>query len=121
MSYCRFSSDSFRCDVYVFDDVMGGITTYVAGNRSEGDTERPILPRYTEENADAYFEADKALSEWLDTARRVPIELPHAGERFNHGNEKECGENLIRLKAIGYNIPQAVIDSLINGSSNDVE
>lgn len=33
MSYCRFSSMNWMCDVYVYEDVSGGWTTHVAGNR----------------------------------------------------------------------------------------
>lgn len=33
MSYCRFSSMNWRCDVYVYEDVGGGWTTHVAGRR----------------------------------------------------------------------------------------
>lgn len=32
MSYCRFSSDNFMSDVYVYEDVSGGWTTHVAAN-----------------------------------------------------------------------------------------
>lgn len=35
MSYCRFSSDGFNCDVYVYEDCAGGWTTHVAANRGE--------------------------------------------------------------------------------------
>ena len=33
MSYCRFSSDNWRCDVYVYERSGGGWATHVAGNR----------------------------------------------------------------------------------------
>lgn len=33
MSYCRFSSDNWMSDVYVYEDVMGGWTTHVASRR----------------------------------------------------------------------------------------
>lgn len=33
MSYCRFSSDDYQCDVYVYQDGNGGWTTHVAGSR----------------------------------------------------------------------------------------
>ena len=37
MSYCRWSSDNWKCDLYCYEDVSGGITTHVAGNRIVGD------------------------------------------------------------------------------------
>lgn len=33
MSYCRWSSMNWMCDVYVYEDVGGGWTTHVAGQR----------------------------------------------------------------------------------------
>jgi len=33
MSYCRWSSDNWQCDLYCYDDISGGITTHVAGYR----------------------------------------------------------------------------------------
>lgn len=33
MSYCRWSSMNWQCDVYVYEDVSGGWTTHVAGSR----------------------------------------------------------------------------------------
>lgn len=37
MSYCRWSSDNFECDLYCYSDVNGGYTTHVAGRRRQGD------------------------------------------------------------------------------------
>ena len=33
MSYCRWSSMNWRCDVYVYEDCSGGWTTHIAGRR----------------------------------------------------------------------------------------
>ena len=33
MSYCRWSSMNWMCDVYVYEDCAGGWTTHVAGRR----------------------------------------------------------------------------------------
>lgn len=30
MSYCRFSSEDYQCDVYAYADVAGGYTIHVA-------------------------------------------------------------------------------------------
>lgn len=38
MSYCRFSSNNWMCDVYVYESVYGGFQVHVAGRR------RPIRP-----------------------------------------------------------------------------
>lgn len=36
MSYCRWSSDDFECDLYCYADVRGGYTTHVAGRDKKG-------------------------------------------------------------------------------------
>lgn len=36
MSYCRWSSDNWRCDLYCYEDANGGWTTHVAGRKKLG-------------------------------------------------------------------------------------
>lgn len=36
MSFCRFSTNGFRCDLYVYEDARGGVTIHVAGRRKVG-------------------------------------------------------------------------------------
>ena len=37
MSYCRWSSDNFQCDVYCYADVSGGYTTHVKDGKTYND------------------------------------------------------------------------------------
>src|SRR5687767_6611694 len=41
MSYCRWSTDDFQCDLYCYEDVSGGFTTHVAGRRKIWDAPLP--------------------------------------------------------------------------------
>lgn len=100
MAYCRFSSDDFRCDVYVYEDVTGGWTTHVAGNRR--------AESYTPMPNDIDF---AQMEEW-EKANLVPIKLPHAGETFNDATPGECADRLESLRALGYQVPQRAIDLL---------
>lgn len=110
MSYCRFSSDNFSCDVYVYEHVDDGFVTHVAGNRIVGDV--PKVPRVTKDNHDEVIVAHRAQSDFLSTAEHAPIGLPHDGGSFSDDTPGECADRLERLRALGYVVPQYAIDAL---------
>lgn len=112
MSYCRFSSDDGQCDVYVYEHYMGFWVTHVAGQKR-----RPIEPLpppvpCSPERAAEWLARHKRVQEILDQSPYEPIGLPHDGESFEHATPDECAENLERLQALGYNVPQYAIDAL---------
>ncbi len=112
MSYCRWSSDNFKCDLYCYEDVSGGFTTCIAGNRIKGNI--PILPKLTSETVKdgSYLTAYKEQMAFLETAEREKIDLPHANETFNDPDLESFLERLIHLREIGYNFPDYVIESV---------
>jgi hypothetical protein len=114
MSYCRFSSDDFSCDVYVYvyADVAGGWTTHVAGNRPVGDIPKELPFPQPGEDVQAWLASHKAQHEWLMACERAPIGLPHDGETFNDPTPATCRDRLIALRALGYVVPQYAIDEL---------
>lgn len=112
MSYCRFSSNDFDCDLYVYADVGGGITTHVAGIRFESDTERPRLPDLRSDTIPEYLLRNKELTEWIKNARRVKIELPYAGTSFYNQHKELALENLRTLKELGYHMPDWLITAI---------
>jgi hypothetical protein len=111
MSYCRWSSDDFQCDVYVYDG-GGGWTTHVAGNRPVG----AVPPTPPKRNDPAwpreFLAAHQAQMAFLETCERVAITLPHAGESFHDDTPGECADRLEMLRALGYKVPQYAIDEL---------
>lgn len=114
MSYCRWSSDNWRCDLYCYEDCGGGWTTHVAGNRLVGEIPEARMPRPGATDADwqTYGEAHSAQMKWLDTATREPIGLPHDGESFNDSTLAEFKDRLLSLRAIGYRFPDYVLDEV---------
>ena len=117
MSYCRWSSDDFTSDVYVYEDVAGGWTTHVAGNHvawKEGALDG--LPSEDEN----WYERQRILMGMLGNIfadetehyRREDVDHADAGETFNDPTAGECADRLERLKADGLNVPQYAIDSL---------
>lgn len=123
MSYCRWSSDGFRSDVYVYADVSGGWTTHVAGSRRlnldtlppdpyEGLWETGKLPADFNERSRAYYNA-------LELLPFEDIDLPDAGKSFNHSTPQECAANLQRLKNAGFHVPDGVIETLENEKDDE--
>lgn len=117
MSYCRFSSDNWKSDVYVYANVNGGWTTHVAANRTVGDP--PEEADLTQVNIDdgSWLASHKAAMAFLDAAERLPIGLPHDGASFCDATPGECADRLKALRAEGYHVPQYAIDDLEDDQS----
>lgn len=110
MSYCRFSSDDFQCDVYVYADCMGGYTTHVAGRRHV--FKKPLPPEVSTDNIEDWIERHKKVNKMIDKAKLVDIGLPYDGEQFNDPTPEECADRLEELRTMGYIVPQYAIDAL---------
>ena len=115
MSYCRWSSDDFNCDLYVYADVSGGWTIHVAGNRIVGEVPRVDWPFDVEcpEARDRFGLQLAAQSSFLETAERRPIQLPHAGETFHEADPLACAAQIQRLLDLGYRAPAEVVAELL--------
>lgn len=114
MSYCRWSSDDFKCDLYVYECVDETWTIHVAGRRVV-ETVPPIRwptnPEDTDQVAD--FIADhRARNAFMDTVTHVPIGLPHDGETFKLASPGDCADKCAELIALGYHAPSHVIPDL---------
>lgn len=138
MSYCRFSSMNWMCDVYVYESCEGGWMTHVAGNRRifppipdigimripkfgrkyDMATRRSSYPSRLHRLA-----GNACLSFWtfwhgqihmrsLDLIPSRKIGLTHDGKSFSSDDPGECADLLERLMTEGYNVPQYAIDAL---------
>ncbi len=75
------------------------------------------IPRVGElggENFDAekFVAAHKAQMDFLENAERMPIGLPCDGETFNDPTLEEFRDRLAGLKAMGYNVPGWVFETI---------
>ena len=77
MAYCRFSDMNFKCDLYIYENIYGGITVHVKSRRIIGEV--PPLPRWDDPDAG---EKIKKWSEFFDNVKYEPIGLPYDGETF---------------------------------------
>lgn len=113
MSYCRWSSDNFKSDVYTYACIDGSWTTHVAGKRRVGLDTLPPNP-YTREALERpdWKEMYKAYHDRLGELDVVDIGLPHDGETFRDASPQECANTLRMLRAVGYHVPDGVIEEL---------
>lgn len=119
MSYCRWSSDQHKSDVYVYDSGPF-IVTHVACNKrvlAEGD-ERPEPVSILDAGPEAYLAYTRELEAVLSRAELVPIGLPFDGESFTDPTPAEAAIRLKELRSLGYYVPQFAIDTLLEDASS---
>lgn len=108
MSYCRWSSDDFSCDLYCYEHVDGTWTTHVASTRYVGEV--PTLPLFPQvADASEWIAAKKAQTSWLSKAETAPIGLPHDGETFKDPTLEAFLSRLLALRSVGYSFPDGVL------------
>ncbi len=138
MSYCRYSSMNWSCDVYVYECVSGAWVTHVAARRRMlapiPDLLHLGLPRFggqwsQELRRMIYPSRLHAIgaritfgfAAWwhnrihMGSLSLIPmcfIVLPHAGESFDDIIPGECADRLEGLREMGYRVPQYAIDAL---------
>ena len=111
MSYCRWSSDDFACDLYCYADVNGGWTTHVAGSRYSGEipkVEDALLSSDTEE----YARQCQAQTDFLKDAQLVPIGLPYDGMTFRDPTLEAFRARVAMLIEAGYRCPEWLLASI---------
>jgi hypothetical protein len=113
MSYCRWSSNNYTCDVYVF---LGGDgwTIHVAQARYKFETPLPPTLNILEVGGNEWLAREKERHRILDQTETVKIGLPYDGCTLIAATAGECAQQLEQLLAAGYVVPQDVIDMLLN-------
>lgn len=111
MSYCRWSSDDYTCDVYVYES-DDGWTTHVAGVRVQWDERRPAPIKFDPNNLQPWLDRHSQVMDLLDEMPRQVIGLPHDGDTFVDETPGECAERLTSLARLGYNVPESAIAAL---------
>jgi len=116
MSYCRWSSDDWKSDIYCYFDCGGYYAIHVAGRRHV--EELPPADHLFGVNLDEWFEAHKKQMAILENAHYEDIDLPHAGESFREKTAEECLKRLLELRELGYHVPESAIEG-IREETND--
>ena len=116
MSYCRFSSDNWRSDVYVYDG--DGIVINVAATRTAGDI--PAMPCITETTDEEWLRLHRIQMAYLDTAERMPIESKYASKDYYGLSRCEAADLLEDMAKHGINVPDGVAEALREEAREEV-
>lgn len=114
MSYCRFSCDDGKSDVYVYESDAGWVT-HVASHRIVGHLRAPPPIPAVEASADARTAWTRAYQKYnraLDAKPRAPIGGPHDGETFTDHSAGACLRRLLNLSSDGYHVPAHALKAL---------
>lgn len=112
MSYCRFSTNDFQCDVYVYGDTMGGWTTHVAGSRYVFNEPLPPHIENIRDNIEAFVKREQEVMRIVEKASFERIDLPLAGESFFNLDRDSTVAKLCELRDLGYKFPYEIIQEI---------
>lgn len=116
MSYCRWSSDDYRSDLYVYE-AADGFVVHVASRRYVY-PEGVMPPEITLEVGDpgwagAWTERSMAVQAIIETLELEHIDLPQSGESFYCLDAEEAAAKVAELRAIGFCVPKGVEESIL--------
>lgn len=122
MSYCRWSSDNFKSDVYCYESAQGYVI-HVANTRIVDP-----LPRNPYDVNDFLNDPlwvtllrNKVWQQAFDKAKREDINLPHAGKTIFSNSPAACALKLMELQVLGYYVPQYAIDTLVDEAEREMQ
>ncbi len=109
MSYCRWSSNDYQCDLYCYDDVMGGYTIHVASRRYK--FKKPVPPPVSWENGEEWLARHDEIDQMIKDADMVEIGLEFDGQTFSENTAHDFLVRLLILRKAGYIFPDSVLDA----------
>jgi hypothetical protein len=113
MSYCRFSSDNWRSDLYVWGGA-DGIVVCVAGNRRMGPLMNDFWPTDWGNDAQVkmWAKSHQAQMAALESCSTVFIDHPESGAMDTYADARDALERLVYLRNEGFHVPQFALDRL---------
>lgn len=109
MSYCRFSSDGYQCDVYAYESEMG-YEVHVATMKCVFTNAIPECDDVTDvAKLTAWHQA---VSRAVESAAHVPIQSEYAGASETFGTPHDAADYLETIRKTGIRVPQYAIDEL---------
>ena len=121
MSYCRWSDNDHQCDVYAYEHCAGHFAIHVAAMRLVFNEPLPPPEEFRAGNIHAWHARHMKMNTIIGNAARVSIGLPNDGDNIHVSTAGECADELERLRAIGYRVPQYAIDALRDEQDDEEE
>lgn len=115
MSYCRWSTDDFRSDLYVYHDCGGQWVVHVAAKRvAFAETLPPKLMKDSSEAgwSQDYVRRTLAVLEIVQRSERVPIGLSRDGKSGYFDSPGEAADLVESLAEEGYIVPDGVVEEI---------
>ena len=117
MSYCRWSSDNFHCDLYCYQSDQGYVT-HVARTRITSYLPKPSSSKWITKiplrlGWPIWWLRLWYWNWWMEKATRTPIDLPHDGENFLNEDLDGFLRTLLHLRRAGYRFPAHVIEAVL--------
>jgi len=116
MSYCFWSSDNWKSDVYIYDG-SEGITCHVASYSLEGYI--PKLPDIRSVSAKGFKIAYDRHMRAVESCERKKHPSPMAGQTFWSKDTADMIFKLRQLQLEGFHVPEYVFEEL--GEEQDQE
>jgi hypothetical protein len=115
MSYCRWSSDNFQCDIYAYESDMG-FMVHVASNKTVGEPPRIdyslLNSDRTTDDMQEFRRQSQENSKWLESCEHAPLGLPFDGQTFTLETMQEFYDKMIELRKVGYRFPDWVLKNI---------
>ena len=110
MSYCRFSTEDHKSDVYIYEDVYLGLTVHIARSRYVIDRSKlpPPIP-YSPETIEEFTARSHLVSKILNESEMIPIDNEHAGRTYSFNNIEDCIKLLEDLERQGFYVPKTAM------------
>lgn len=114
MSYCRFSTNAFRSDVYVYKHAHGYYQIHVAANRYEVDRSGlPPEPSPEEDNfGKKVARRHRKVMDLVKGVEPTSIGGPLDGADFSEATPEEAADRLEEIEEAGYHVPDGTIEQL---------
>jgi hypothetical protein len=121
MSYCRWSSDNWTSDVYVYYNVSNLYCIHVAGMRIEGIENLPRnneldrkfwADELDEDEMKQYQELYESQMRFIDSCPQVKIGGKYDGDSFYLETIEDLIEKLEDIQSHGYHVPTWLFDDL---------
>lgn len=118
MSYCRFSSDDFKSDVYVWRGIKYMISVAEKRHQFDRSSLPPKPDRGDEKFAAKQAERHSKLIRKVDQADTKRIGGPYDGDTFTASTPGETADKLEKIDEAGYHVPDHVINTLREEEQN---
>jgi hypothetical protein len=109
MSFCRWSSDDYTCDLYVYQHHAGHYVIHVAAGRFDFD--RSTLPAL-DGTTTRWIERHMEITKRIESAKTVPIGLPYDGKSCICNSRPHLVKVMRELKEMGYCVPDWAITNV---------